>query len=56
MCVFPNSKVLSITFRLDFSSEVTLDKLAESMLFTGFQATNVGLAIKEINNMVCGIM
>ncbi len=38
--------------REDFSGEVTLDSLARSMISSGFQATNVGLAIEEINRMV----
>lgn len=36
----------------DFSEGSSLDALAASMLTTGFQATNVGLAINEINRMV----
>eukprot|EP01038_Epipyxis_sp_PR26KG_P005880 gene5880-8110_t len=36
----------------DFSSAVNLDSIAASMLNTGFQATNVGLAINEINRML----
>lgn len=36
----------------DFSKEVTLDSLAATMMFSGFQATNVGLAIDEINRML----
>jgi len=38
--------------RLDFSQPVTMDTWAQSMLGTGFQATNVALAIDEINRMV----
>lgn len=38
--------------RFNFSEGVSLDGLVESMLTTGFQATNVGLAIEEINRMV----
>jgi deoxyhypusine synthase len=41
------------TFRPDFNQEVTLDSLIASMFTTGFQATNVALAIDEINKMVC---
>ena len=37
---------------MDFSTEVSLDSLAQSMLYSGFQATNVGLAIHEINRML----
>lgn len=37
---------------LDFSCEVSLDDLAASMLYSGFQATNVGMAIDEINRML----
>eukprot|EP00598_Pedospumella_elongata_P006845 CAMPEP_0184986964 /NCGR_PEP_ID=MMETSP1098-20130426/18483_1 /TAXON_ID=89044 /ORGANISM="Spumella elongata, Strain CCAP 955/1" /LENGTH=373 /DNA_ID=CAMNT_0027511359 /DNA_START=17 /DNA_END=1138 /DNA_ORIENTATION=+ len=36
----------------DFSNGADLDSLAASMLTTGFQATNVGLAINEINRML----
>lgn len=36
----------------DFEGEVTLDALVGSMLTTGFQATNVALAINEINRMI----
>jgi hypothetical protein len=35
-----------------FNGNVDLDSMAMSMLATGFQATNVGLAINEINRMV----
>ena len=38
--------------REDFSGEVSLDSLVCGMFTTGFQATNVGLAINEINRMV----
>jgi deoxyhypusine synthase len=41
---------LSISF--NFSEGATLDRIMESMMTTGFQATNVGLAIDEINRMV----
>lgn len=37
---------------LDFSCNVTLDSFASSFLSTGFQASNVGLAIEEINKML----
>ena len=40
----------------DFGGECTLDALAQSMFTTGFQATNVGLAIEQINQMVGGII
>lgn len=36
----------------DFNSKLSLDSLLKSYLHTGFQATNVGLAIDEINRMV----
>mmetsp|Transcript_4457 Transcript_4457/g.4579 ORF Transcript_4457/g.4579 Transcript_4457/m.4579 type:complete len:363 (+) Transcript_4457:109-1197(+) len=36
----------------DFSADVSLEQLVSKMLTTGFQATNVGLAIKEIQNMI----
>jgi deoxyhypusine synthase len=39
---------------MDFNNEenVTLDGIMNAMLATGFQATNVALAIHEINRMV----
>ena len=40
------------TYSEDFASEVNLDSFMQTMLTTGFQATNVGLAINEINRMV----
>ena len=36
----------------DFSKGANLESLVSSLLSTGFQATNVGLAIHEINKMV----
>lgn len=36
----------------DFENGRDLDGLMDSMLQTGFQATNLGLAIKEVNRMV----
>lgn len=36
----------------DFNQGVDYSKLLESYVHTGFQATNLGLAIKEINKMV----
>lgn len=36
----------------DFEAEVSLESLTDSLISTGFQATNVGLAIKEINRML----
>lgn len=36
----------------DFEKGRDLDGLMESMLQTGFQATNLGLAVKEVNRMV----
>lgn len=43
---------LFLLARFDFSGAVDLDGIMGSMFTTGFQATNVGLAIDEINNMV----
>lgn len=39
---------------MDFNNEenVTLDGIMSAMMATGFQATNVALAIEEINRMV----
>ena len=43
----------SIVQGFDFESQaVNLDNLAKSMLCMGFQASNVGAAIQEINNML----
>jgi hypothetical protein len=42
-----------VVYRLDFNKEVNLDALMAAMITTGFQATNVGLAVEEINKMVC---
>lgn len=39
-------------FTTNDDGSITLDALAASMLSTGFQATNVGLAINEINRML----
>lgn len=36
----------------DFNNGINYTKLFESYVNTGFQATNLGLAIKEINRMV----
>jgi len=36
----------------DFNEGVNLDKMMDSMLTTGFQASNLGKAIKEINRML----
>lgn len=36
----------------DFNQGVDHDKLLESFLTTGFQATNFGLAVKEVERMV----
>lgn len=36
----------------DFNHGIDYSKLLESYVHTGFQATNLGLAIKEINKMV----
>jgi deoxyhypusine synthase len=38
---------------LDFENGASLEDLAQSLIATGFQATNVGMAIEEINRMVC---
>ncbi len=38
--------------RVDFDRPVSLDDLMASMIATGFQATNVGLAVEQINQMV----
>jgi deoxyhypusine synthase len=41
----------------DFSDGANLDAMVKKMLTTGFQATNVALAIEVINKMVsCGYM
>jgi len=37
----------------DFNEGVDYSRLFESYVNTGFQATNLGLAIREINRMVC---
>jgi deoxyhypusine synthase len=37
----------------DFNKGINLNALLESYLYTGFQATNFGLAVEEINKMVC---
>jgi hypothetical protein len=36
----------------DFSNGIDLDSMVKKMLTTGFQATNVALAIAEIEKMV----
>jgi deoxyhypusine synthase len=36
----------------EFNNGVDYDKLLSSFLYSGYQATNFGLAIKEINKMV----
>jgi deoxyhypusine synthase len=40
-----------VTRRYDFNGGVSLDGLLGSYLRTGFQATNLGLAIEEIQRM-----
>jgi deoxyhypusine synthase len=40
-------------FSEDFSGNVSLDSILEKMISTGFQATNIGLAIEQVNKMVC---
>ena len=37
----------------DFNSGINYSELFKSFLTTGFQATSFGLAINEINKMVC---
>eukprot|EP01031_Cornospumella_fuschlensis_P037168 gene37168-45112_t len=37
---------------IDFDQKPDLDAVMAAMLTTGFQATNVGLAIEEINRML----
>ncbi len=37
---------------MDFDGVVSLDSLMDKMITTGFQATNIGLAVEEINKMV----
>ena len=52
--LFPCScagKGVTFCFRFDFSDGVDYKKLMASFLTVGFQATNVGLAIEEINRM-----
>ena len=44
--------VLSMRCSIDFNTEVTLDSIMASMFTTGFQATNIALAVDEINKMV----
>lgn len=39
----------------DFNQGVDLQALLKSYLTTGFQASSLGLAIQEINNMVRGV-
>ena len=46
-----NDVVKGIDF-LPLEEDVSIDKLVESMLNTGFQATQVGLAVNEINRML----
>lgn len=36
----------------DFNSGINYDELLKSYLHSGFQATNFGLAVEEINKMV----
>ena len=45
-------KCSGLMSREDFAKGASLESLVSSLLSTGFQATNVGLAIKEINRMV----
>jgi hypothetical protein len=35
-----------------YTDNLTLDQIMSAMMTTGFQATNMGLAIDEINRMV----
>ena len=39
----------------DFNEGIDYNKLFMSMKYTGFQATNFGLAVDTVNNMVCYI-
>ena len=36
----------------DFNNGINYDKLLDSYAYTGFQATNFGAAVREINKMV----
>lgn len=36
----------------DWSNGINYEKLLESYFTSGFQATNFGMAVKELNNMV----
>lgn len=50
-----NSKSLEETPQVtgyDFNQGINYDKILESYLTTGFQATNFGQAVQEINKMV----
>ena len=46
------SRVFPAISSIDFNGEVTLDMLMASMATTGFQATNLALAVEEVNRMV----
>lgn len=37
----------------DFNQGINYRSLLESFVTTGFQATNFGLAVEQINSMVC---
>lgn len=50
--MFTHSKFGCLFFSEDFSGDYSLDSMVQKMISTGFQATNVGLAIEEINKMV----
>jgi len=55
--VFTDSQTLVLSSSLvlspDFEKITSIDDLLAKYLYTGFQASNVGLAIDEINRMVC---
>ncbi len=40
----------------DFNNGINYDKMFEMFKYTGFQATNLALAIEEVNKMVCTIL
>ena len=44
----------SLPIGYEFNAGVDHDALLQSFLRTGFQATNFGRAVEEIDRMVCG--
>ena len=54
--VFVDSEVLESPickgYEFDANKEINYDALFQSYLYTGFQATNLGLAIQQINDML----